>query len=111
MTTIEIISVVMIFIGAFFILTAALGTYRFNDLYTRLHAASKASTFGFAFIVFGSVLPAGDMMDYTKAIVAIIFQFTITPVIAHMIARVAMRRGIVPHRDAKGNAMRTNEIP
>lgn len=84
------------FIGLFFVITAAIGVVKFKDVYARLHAASKGGTFGFAFIVLGAALMHGDPTSLTKAFLAIIFQFSTAPIAGHMIARVALQKGIKP---------------
>ncbi|MCB1429979.1 MAG: monovalent cation/H(+) antiporter subunit G, partial [Nitratireductor sp.] len=37
---------ILIIVGSFFALTAALGLVRLPDVYSRMHAASKAGTMG-----------------------------------------------------------------
>lgn len=90
----------LIFIGLFFFVTGAIGVVRFQDLYLRLHAASKAGTFGFGFIVLGMALMTflhePNPAALTKAILAIIFQFATAPVAAHVVAKVAIAKGLKP---------------
>ncbi len=95
----------MMFFGLFFIVTAALGLYRFQDLYTRLHATSKGITFGFGALVLGVAFLLGGQGDIAKAVLAVIFQFLTAPVAAHMIARVALRKGIRPVRNPQGDLL------
>lgn len=102
--------ILLIFIGVFFVLTGAMGILKFKDPYTRLHAASKGTTFGFAFIVMGAAFLSGNASDIGKALVAVIFQFSTTPIAAHMIARLAIRKGIHPVRNAKGDLMTDEEL-
>lgn len=109
--TSEYIYIGMMFFGLFFVLTAGVGIMRMPDLYIRLHAASKATTFGFAFIVTGAALLTGDPTNLAKAFIALIFQFVTTPIAAHMVARVALRRGIVPIGDSNRNLMQPVRLP
>lgn len=92
----DIVFILMLMTGTFFVITAAWGLVKFPDIYTRLHAVSKASTFGFAFIVLAVAFRMGTATDITKAVTAVVFQFVTTPIAAHMIARVAIQRGIKP---------------
>ncbi len=101
---ISIVALIFMSLGLFFVLVAAIGVVKFRDVYTRLHAASKGATFGFCFIIFGAALLSGDPGDMAKAILAIIFQFLTAPLTGHMIARVAMRRGIRPILHPGGDA-------
>lgn len=88
--------VLMIFVGLFFILTAAIGVLKFRDLYTRMHAISKGTTFGFAFVVLGCAGLTGTPLELGKALLAILFQFLTAPIASHMVGRVAIKRGIRP---------------
>ena len=45
--------------GAFFMLVASLGLVRFPDLYTRMHAATKATTFGMGGILVATAIAFG----------------------------------------------------
>ncbi|MEX1214804.1 monovalent cation/H(+) antiporter subunit G [Saccharospirillum sp.] len=47
-------------IGAFFFISGTLGVLRFPDIYTRLHAITKADTLGLGFIVLGLCLISGS---------------------------------------------------
>lgn len=84
---IDAIGAVFLLIGAFFLLVAALGTIRFPDLYTRMHAASKASSFGIGFMLIGVAIYFGTPTVVGKSIAAIIFIFLTTPIAASMIGR------------------------
>lgn len=102
---IEYVSIGFMFFGLFFVMTSALGVMRFPDIYTRLHAVSKGTTFGFCFIILGTALLLGDESDFAKSLLAVVFQFLTAPISAHMIARVALKRGIRPVSDAKGHQL------
>ena len=93
----------LMFLGLFFMLTAAVGVLRFPDVYCRIHAASKASTFGFGFLVLGMAFLMGTEADIMKAIIAVAFQFLTAPVGGHLLARIALSRGIKPARDSSGS--------
>ncbi len=100
MSPLEIVYIAIMFVGLFFVLTGAVGVVRFRDIYLRMHAASKAGTLGFALFIFGAALysfhqePRPDVL--VKAALAIVFQFLTAPVSAHMVARVALQKGVRP---------------
>ena len=52
----------LMLIGAIFCALAALGVLRFPDLYTRLHAASKAGPLGAGLILLAAGLASGDVL-------------------------------------------------
>ena len=96
--------------GFFFNLLAGLGLLRFPDVYTRLHAGTKCTTFGSIFII-GSVILFGlkewfftagdkeltspDVIVIHSAIALIAILLT-NPTGAHALARAAHKSGIKP---------------
>ncbi|ASK63117.1 Na+/H+ antiporter subunit G [Virgibacillus phasianinus] len=84
--------------GTFFLLSSAIGIVRFPDIYTRLHAATKASTLGIAGILIGAFLflYASESIVSGKLLLAIVFTLLTAPVSGHMISRAAHRNGVKP---------------
>lgn len=95
---INIVVILSLLLGTFFILSASIGIVRFPDLYTRLHAATKASTLGISFVLIGAFLFL--YMEHSlvsgKLLLAIVFLLLTAPVSAHMISRAAHRQGVKP---------------
>jgi len=89
----------LVIVGAFFTLFAAMGVLRFPDLYSRMHAASKAGVFGSGLILVGLALFAQDHAIVARAILAILFLILTTPVSAHLLAKAAYAAG---HRPWEG---------
>nr|WP_246580999.1 monovalent cation/H(+) antiporter subunit G [Deinococcus aestuarii] len=83
-------------IGAFFVLTAAVGVVRFPDLYARLHASSKLVTLGSAGIFLGVAFELADSAAFTRLAAVLLFQFLTTPLTAYLIAQAAYLRGLTP---------------
>ncbi|WP_430791354.1 monovalent cation/H(+) antiporter subunit G [Virgibacillus flavescens] len=94
----NVLTSLFILAGTFFILSGAIGVLRFPDVYTRLHAATKASTLGIAGILIGAFifLYVGHGLVSGKLLLAIIFTFLTAPVSAHMISRAAHRKEVKP---------------
>jgi multicomponent Na+:H+ antiporter subunit G len=90
-----VISILLI-IGTFFILSGSIGIIRFPDVYTRLHAATKASTLGVASILIGAFIYMAydEHIISGKLILGIIFVLLTAPVSGHMISRAAHRSGV-----------------
>jgi multicomponent Na+:H+ antiporter subunit G len=95
---INIFIILFLIIGAFITLSASIGIIRFPDIYTRLHAATKASTLGVAFILIGAFIYLYVKEDIIsgKLLIGIIFIMVTAPVSAHMIGRAAHHSGIKP---------------
>jgi len=85
-----------ILVGAFFVLTAAVGVVRFPDLYARLHASSKLVTLGSAGIFLGVAFAMNDAAAFTRLAAVLLFQFLTTPLAAYLIAQAAYLRGLPP---------------
>jgi multicomponent Na+:H+ antiporter subunit G len=98
-------------ISAVFMLLGVIGLHRFPDVYTRLHAATKATTFGSIFLAVGVIVYAifritevGKENDpafitlIAHTLIAILFLLLTNPTGAHAIARAARRTGIAPEQ-------------
>jgi len=88
----------LLLIGTFFIISSSIGIIRFPDVYTRLHAATKASTLGIANLLLGAFIYLYVTHDLVsgKLILAIVFILLTNPVSGHMLSRAAHARGIKP---------------
>ncbi len=93
-------------IGLFFNTLGIVGILRFPDVYTRLHADTKATTFGSIFTSLAVILYAAARHYQTQdgqyaalalhAIVAVVVLAVTNATAAHAIARAAHRRGHKP---------------
>lgn len=77
--------------GAVFALIAAIGVIRLPDLFTRMHAASKAGAFGGSLLLLSVAILSFDAGIAIRAIVGVIFLLLTTPVGAHLLARASYR--------------------
>lgn len=93
----EMLTIILLVLGLFFIVTGCLGLYRMPDVFCRMHATSKATTLGLVFILMASFVHLGFSSVGLKAILAIIFAFLTAPVGAHLISRAAYQRGVKLH--------------
>ena len=101
----EILIYILLGIGIFFNVLAGVGLLRFPDVYTRLHAGTKCTTFGSIFIC-GSVVILGLKMWYQGStdgsvlaihtIGALVAILLTNPTGAHAIARAAHKSGVEP---------------
>lgn len=108
MSILLIILYIFVAISLIFNFLGILGLLRFPDVYTRLHAATKATTFGsiflgFAIIGYGFVTwyqsRYTDSRGLTFALHTIVALFALlatNPTGAHAIARAAHRSGVRP---------------
>lgn len=92
----QYLAAVMVLAGAAFSLLAAAGILRFPDLYTRMHAASKAGVVGAGLIMLAIAVVSGDGAVILRALIGIGFLLLTTPVSAHLLAKAAYFSGYRP---------------
>ena len=84
----------LILVGAGFMLLAAAGLLRLPDIFSRMHAGTKAASLGVACILSGTALHVAGAAPTLKLAIAVLFQFATAPVAAHVIGRAAYRAGV-----------------
>ena len=89
MTASEVVTAVALLVGAAFVFIAALGAVRFPDVYTRIHAVSKATTLGLGCMLIGVAVSFPDFPVIAKIVAVLLFIFLTTPIATHMIVRAA----------------------
>jgi multicomponent Na+:H+ antiporter subunit G len=83
----EIIVLIFILLGSVFILIAALGLLRFRDIFSRMHAVTKATSFGLLLILIGVALHFLTWIALIKAVLVVLFIYLTAPLAAHSISR------------------------
>ena len=63
-----LVSAVFLLIGSLFALVASVGLLRLPDLYTRMHAASKAGTMGSCMMLIALAIHASDVGTVSRAL-------------------------------------------
>lgn len=84
---------VLIVIGGFFSLTAAIGLLRLPDLYTRMHAASKAGTLGSCVMLIALAIHGDSLAISLRALAGVGFLLLTAPISAHLLAKAAHEVG------------------
>ncbi len=102
---IEIVTGVMLVVGALFALVASIGLIRLNDVYMRMHAASKAGTLGSGVMLLALAVHATDLAVVTRAIAGVVFFLLTAPISAHLLAKAAYAAGYRPCADTKEDAL------
>ncbi|HHG90175.1 MAG TPA: monovalent cation/H(+) antiporter subunit G [Devosia sp.] len=100
---------ILLLIGALFSLLAAVGILRLPDLYTRMHAASKAGTMGSGLMLIAIAVIAFDGPVILRALVGVVFLLLTTPVSAHLLARAAYMVGYTPSVGMKFNDLKKHK--
>lgn len=87
---------IMLIVGAIFSFLAAFGIVRLPDLYTRMHAASKAGAVGSGLALLAIALVSFDGAVILRALLGIVFFMLTAPISAHLLARAAYIAGYRP---------------
>lgn len=105
----EAATAIILVIGSLFCLIAGVGMLRLPDILTRMHAATKAGTFGAGLILISEAVFYHDTGITLRALAAIAFLLLTAPVAAHLIGRAAYHSGIKLSKqtwiDQLGNAI------
>ena len=99
-------------LGSLFMIIGAIGMIRMPDVFTRLHAASVADTFGVGLVLAGLILVGGLSLVSVKLAFLIAFLLLTGPVASHAVARAALDSGVKP-LDARGKPLKdtTGTVP
>jgi multicomponent Na+:H+ antiporter subunit G len=89
-------SAVLISAGVVFFIAGTLGLLRFPDLFTRLHALTKADNLGLGLIVAGLALHSGSWVVTIKLVLIWLLVMMSSAVASHLIAQAALRKGVKP---------------
>jgi multicomponent Na+:H+ antiporter subunit G len=90
----ESISLLLLLLGAIFMLLAAIGLVRMPDVLMRMHSSTKSATLGVGLIMLGVALRFDDFAIGVRALAIVVFMFSTAPVAAHMIGRAAYLSGV-----------------
>ena len=92
----DIISIIFIAAGLFFLIIAAIGVIRLPDVFTRSHAVSLTDSLGAFLMLFGVALHEGLSKNSLKILVVLVLLYLLNPVISHATIRAALRSGLKP---------------
>jgi len=90
----DVISLILMLIGAFFMFVAAVGVVRMPDLFLRMSATAKSATLGVACVLLAAAVHFNDFGIATRVVATIAFLFLTAPVAAHRIGRAAYFKGV-----------------
>ena len=85
-------AVIAIVIGTAFSVIGIVGYHRMPDVYARMHATGKVSTFGVVLLLIAAV--AVTPIGWAKAVLLVALIWIAGPVVSHAIGSAAIRIGI-----------------
>lgn len=92
----DLVSGALMTLGGVFFLAGTVGLLRFPDVYTRLHALTKADNLGLGLVVAGLVLQAESWAAVGKLMLIWLLVLVASSFACHLVARTALRRGVRP---------------
>ena len=97
-TITNMITVVLLLVGAFFMLAGTIGFVRFPDFYSRMHATGKCDTLGEGLMLVALIVYGGATFVSMKILFLIMFILLANPTSTHAIAKAAYDVGLEPWR-------------
>ncbi len=94
MSLLDYLSAVLLLAGGGFFFAGTLGLLRFPDVYSRLHALSKADNVGLGLIVGGMALQAESLAVVGKLLLIWVLVMLAGASVAHLVAQRALQKGI-----------------
>jgi multicomponent K+:H+ antiporter subunit G len=89
---VEVLMVVLLAIGSFFVLVGSIGLVKLSEFFKRLHGPTKATTLGVGCILIASIAwhaLLGDGLGLRELLITL-FLFITAPISAHLMARAAL---------------------
>ena len=90
----DVVSLLLMLLGAFFMFVAAVGIVRMPDLFLRMSAVSKSATLGAACMLLAAAVHFNAFGITTRVVATTAFLFLTAPVAAHRIGRAAYFLGM-----------------
>ncbi|RZN38834.1 MAG: monovalent cation/H(+) antiporter subunit G [Methanosarcinales archaeon] len=97
-TITNVLTVMLLLIGAFFMLAGTIGFVRFPDFYSRMHATGKCDTLGEGLMLVALIIYGGVTFVSVKILFLIAFILLANPTSTHAIAKAAYDVGLEPWR-------------
>ena len=93
---VAMLSSACLLLGAFLIISGAVGVLRFPDFFTRMHAAGVTETLATTLILLGLILLAGWSILSFKLLLNLLFILITSPVASHALTKAALHGNLQP---------------
>lgn len=104
MDILQLLSAVLLALGATLGVVGAIGILRFPDFYTRMHAAGITDTLCTGFFIGGLMLQFGMTLASVKLLLIFMFMLFTCPTATHALAKAARHGGLKPWAKADADA-------
>ena len=96
----DLITIVLVAAGLVFFAAGTVGLIRFPDVYTRLHAMTKADNLGLGLVIGGLLFQAEDAAGVLALILIWLLVLASGTVVAHLIAQRSYTHGVFDASEA-----------
>lgn len=83
----NVVAVLLISAGVFFMAVSAIGLLRFRDFYTRAHVVAKSETFGIILVISGVIVQQGFGNGSPRLVLLVLLAAAANPTAVHALAR------------------------
>lgn len=97
----EAISFCLVLAGSAFFLAGSVGVLRFPDVYTRLHALTKADNLGLGLIVAALAIRAGSVAVAAKLLLTWLLVLVASATAGFIVSKAARVSGVEPWRRSR----------
>ncbi len=98
MNLLDVLTVLLLIAGMFFFLAGTVGVLRFPDVFTRLHALTKADNLGLGLVALALIFQADSLFVAIKLLLAWLLLMFSSSLAAYLVANAALRHRIKPWR-------------
>ena len=92
----DVLAVILISGGVFFLFIGSIGLIRLPDFFSRCHATGKADTLGVMLVLAGLIVYEGWTLNSVKMLIILAFVALTNPTATHALARAAFLFGVKP---------------
>lgn len=96
MIALDVVSAGLVLAGAFFFLAGTVGLLRFPDVFSRLHALTKADNLGLGFVAAGLAVRSESVFIAARLLGIWLLVLLATAAASQLVARAALRAGVRP---------------
>lgn len=101
----DVVGPLLMLLGCLLTLVAAIAVYRFPDLLSRMHAATKPQVLGLTLTMVGLALTVRNPVVAWTLVLVVAFQLITAPISAHMVGRAGYRTGKINPDDLVDDAL------
>jgi multicomponent Na+:H+ antiporter subunit G len=96
MSALDMLRASLIAAGVAFFVVGSIGVLRFPDVYTRIHALTKADNLGLGLVMLGLLAGVDSLAAALKLVLIWLLALVASACAGYLVARAARRRGVTP---------------